>query len=79
MGLLWENPRGNAALAKSPPQGRREAGAHGDELAAEARAAMGRVHNLPNPAGRPLSGVAGPAAVTRSFRTGCSCHRAGFA
>lgn len=76
--LLQENPRENAALAKTLPQTSQEAGARG-ELTAEGRAVMERVHSLPSLASRPLSRVTGPAAVTQSFRTGCSCYRAGFA
>lgn len=77
LGLLWENRRRNSALAKPSLQHRQEAGA-GGELTAEVRVVMETVHHLPSLAGRALSGVTGPA-VTRSFRTGCSCHRAGFA
>lgn len=76
--LLQENLRENAALAKTPPQTSQEAGVHG-ELATEGRAVMERVHSLPSLASRPHSRVTGPAAVTHSFRTGCSCYRARFA
>lgn len=75
--LLQENPRENAALAKTPPQSSQEAGARG-ELAAEGRAVMERGHSLPRLASRPLSRVTGPAVVTHSFRTGCSCTELGL-
>lgn len=74
-GVIVEESQGKSCLGQISPG--RQAGDQG-ELAAAVTAAMG-VQDIPTPASRPLCRVTGSAAVTHSFRTGRSCHRAGFA